>query len=117
MGVDALGAVARREDLPVSAGRLHHPHLDVLVLVVAKLDTPAALVDARADDAVVHLTAVADHVERLAHLDAHLLVARRVIDAVLADELLRAAAIVLVDPHHAGRQRHAEAVGFGVLEL
>ena len=80
--------MAGRQDLPVGPDRLHQLDLDLFVLVVPDLDLPLALGRAVADHVEVHLPAIADDVERFAHLDPHPLVAGCVIDPILADELL-----------------------------
>ena len=111
-----------REDLPVAPAIevfLHH-HLDRLRLVVAQLHFdlffhPLAPWCRRVK---IDLAALADHVERRAQLHAHLLVLRRVVDLVLADELEAAVGLVELRHAHAARgQRHAESELLVVLEL
>src|SRR6267143_1049702 len=58
---------------------------------------------------------IADHVEGVAHLDHHALVPGRVVDPVLADELLAAGGVGLVDADLALGQRQAEAGFLAVL--
>ncbi len=68
-------------------------------------------------DAEVDLAALADDVEGRAQLDLHRLLARRVVDQVLADEFQAAVGgVELRDADLSRRQRHAEAVGGGVLQ-
>jgi hypothetical protein len=55
--------------------------------------------------------------KEFAELDAHRLVARRVLDHVLADEFEAAIAARLVDAYAPGRQSEAEAIRFAVLEF
>src|SRR5690606_30601678 len=63
------------------------------------------------------LAALADDIEGVAQLDAHVLVARRVLDHVFADEFERTVGGGLVHAHAAGRQWCAQLVGFGVAEF
>src|ERR1700722_15790397 len=106
-----------REHLPVASDRFDVKDLLDHVFVVAERDLPFALRGAAAQRGPRHLLAVADHVERLAHLDPDLLVAWRVIDLVLADELLRPALVGLVDADDALRQCHPEVVVSVVLDV
>ena len=89
-------------------GRRLAAHLDLdLLLHPARLGV----------DAEVDLTPLADHVEGRAELHAHRLVLRRVLDAVLADELHGSVArIGLADPHPACGKRDAEAAVLVVAE-
>jgi hypothetical protein len=74
-------------------------------LVVAQRDLVLQLVDV-ADLLEVDLLALAHHVEGVADLQVERLVLRRVVDAVLADELHAAGRVLLVDAHDARRHRH-----------
>ena len=58
-----------------------------------------------------------DDVEGVADLEVQRLVLRRVVDAILADELHAALRVGLVDAHDARRHRHAEPGSLFVLEL
>ena len=64
--------------------------------------------DGGRDRLEVGLLLVRRHVERVAEVQAHRLVLRRVVDAVGADELLLAAVVALVHAHGALGQRDAE---------
>src|SRR6266511_4665789 len=103
--VERVGGV---QHLPVAGHRLDHRHRLVLLFVVAQRDLPLDLPQARAELAPVLLRALADHVEGLAQLDLHALVLGRVVDPVLADELLAACRIGLVDAHLALGQWQAQ---------
>ena len=117
VGVFLRGGLARLHQRPVAADGLADDDLVGLVLVVAERDLPGGLGRAATEDVVVGLLAIADDVEGLAHLDGDLFVARGVIDAVLADELLHPALVRLVDADGALRERHAQVVLLAVLEL
>jgi hypothetical protein len=79
-----------------------------LVLGVAQFDAPGRLGLVVGDALVIGLPALGGDVEGFAQPQLELLVLRRVLDAVLADELRRALAVLRVDAHDAGRQRLAE---------
>src|SRR5688500_17274464 len=80
VGIELLRRMTRLDDFPVAADRLEDfDRLDA-VLVVAQRDLPRALGVAGAERRPVHLLAIADDVERVAHLDPDLLVARRMVD-------------------------------------
>ena len=86
-------------------------------LVVAQHDFVLDLVDVRRDLLEVDLLPLGDDVERVADLEVEHLVLRRVVDAILADELRAALRVGLIDADDAGRHRHAEARFLLVLEL
>ena len=88
-----------------------------LVLVVAHGYLPRALRDAAADDVVIHLAAVSHYIEGLSHLDAHPLTTRRVVDSILAYELLSTAWIGLIHAHDPLRKRNTQIVRRTVLEV
>src|SRR5437667_9014406 len=94
---------------------LDHDDRLVLLLVVAQRDLPLDLVEIGGDLPPLLLRALADQVEGVAHLDLHALVLGRVVDPVLADELLAAGRVGLVHAHLALGQRHAEPVVLRVL--
>ena len=72
--------------------------------MVPKLDLVGVFVDmAGRNDFVVHLLAFSNDVESVAHLNAHVLVFRRVIDAVFTDELLVSFVVFFIEPDGAGR--------------
>ena len=107
---------------PVARHRLAHDHRRRLLLRVAQHDLVGALEDvarlvARLAAAEIGLLLVGGDVEGLAQLEADPLVLGGVVDAVLADELRVARAVLLVHAHHALRHRHAEARRLAVLEL
>ena len=58
-----------------------------------------------------------DDVERVADVNAHLLVFRRVVNAILADEKDAAVRIGLINANGSGGQRHAESGLFFVLKF
>src|SRR3989475_7113405 len=117
VGLDLLVLVARGQDLPVAGDGLDDGHGLGLALVVAEGDFPLDLVEVRGELLEILLRALADQVEGVAHLDLHALVLGRVVDPVLADELLAARAVGLVDTNLALGQRQAEAVLLAVLDL
>src|SRR5690606_34254362 len=95
-----------------------HDHGCRRLLAIAHADFEALIDDlAAAVHAEAGLPALADHIEGIAELDAHRLVARRVPADVLTDELQGAVDRGLVDAHATGRQRHAELVGLLVVEF
>jgi CubicO group peptidase (beta-lactamase class C family) len=83
--------VRRLEHAPRAADRLVHLDRDRRGLVIAKRDLVLNFVHARRDLLEVGLLALADDVERVADLEVQRLVLRRVVDAVLTDELHGAA--------------------------
>src|SRR5882724_2478885 len=108
---------ARRHDFPIAAGRLVNQHALRRILVIAQLDLPSAFVHARADGLPSRLRAVSHDVEGFAKLDPDAFVARRVLNRVLADELLLTAFVCFVDAHRALGQRHTQVVRHLVLEV
>jgi len=117
VGLDLLVRVARGEDLPVAGHGLDDGDRLRLGLVVPERDLPLDLVEVRGELLEVLLGALADQIERVAELDLHALVLGRGVDPVLADELLAARAVGLVDAHLAFRQRYAQPVLLAVLHL
>ena len=85
--------------------------------MVPQRDLVLDLVRVRGDLLEIDLVAVARDVERVADLQIHGLVFRRVSDAIFADELDAALRVGLVDAHDTGRHRHAESAVLFVLEL
>jgi hypothetical protein len=79
--------------LPVAGHGLLHPDHDGLVLGIAQFDAPGRFADIVGDASVIGLLALGGDVEGFAQPELELLVLRRVLDAVLADELRRALAV------------------------
>ena len=117
MSLDLLVGVTRGEDLPVAGNGLDDGDRLRLALVVTERNLPLDLVEVRGDLLEVLLGALADQIECVAHLDLHALVLGRVVDPVLADELLTARGVRLVDPDLALRQRQAQPVLLAVLDF
>src|SRR5262245_40156976 len=112
-----LGGVVRRANhAPRSTERLVDFDADRDRLVVANRDLVLHLVDVRCDLLEIDLIPFADDVEGVADLEVQRLVLRRVVDAILADELHAALRILLIDANRAGRHRHPEAALLFVLE-
>src|SRR5579883_1442549 len=93
---------------------LDHSHRDGLLLVVAQLDFEG-LVDRSLRLIVFErcLAALARDVERLAGVEAQLLVSGRVADFVFADEFELAVNIAPVEAHIVGRQYRAGRSAYG----
>src|SRR6187402_2077196 len=108
---------ASGQDLPVAPRGFVHLHALGRVLVVTQLDLPRAFAGAGAQRTPAELAAIGHDIEGFAELDANLLVARRVLDRILSDELLLAALVGLVDAHRTLRQRHAQLVLLLVLQI
>ena len=117
MRLGLLPRVRGRQHLPVAGYGLDDGDRLVVLLVVAQRDLPLDLVEIGGDLAPLLLRALADHVEGVAHLDHHALVPGRVVDPVLADELLAAGGVGLVDADLALGQRQAEPVLLAVLDV
>src|SRR4030095_1967422 len=88
-----------------------------MALVITNFYFVGVFIDFTRERFVVGLFSFRYDVERVADLDPQVFIFRCVLNAIFADELLRAVFILLVKPNRAGGQSHAQLVVRGIAKL
>ena len=85
--------------------------------MIANRNLVSIFIDAAGDYFVIGLFSFGYDVEGVADFNSHVLILRRMVNVVFADELLRAAFVLFVETNRSGGQRHSQLVLLRIAKL